>query len=287
MPSKNDFDAEEREFSSRVQLPSCPDLALLYSAREGVLPDDKAEKVHGHLSQCEVCARLFEDLESIDFGTPTAIEAAHIRQRIQNQAPRAFETKSSGGWIRRRWWVPTFALAACAAVGVFVLRPTQHVPVPAPAPQVAEARPLPDLPLTKLAIHVDPTSLLATRGAGDASRPTGSELAKAFQRYQNDDYPAAEQQLKGLAQKYPQDGTVRLYLGVTELFLNHDAQAADDLTMATAHNQGARLADSQWYLAIAELRLKNPDSADPLMHDLCQGKTGYSQRACEIESQLK
>jgi tetratricopeptide (TPR) repeat protein len=285
MPSKNDFDMDEKEFAARVQLPSCPDPALLYSAREGVLPDDQAERIRSHMSQCDVCTHLFEDLDSIAFGTPTPVEAAHIRDRIQRQAPRAFErAQPTEGWIRRRWWVPTLALAACGAVAVFVLKPTD---TERPAAQVADSRPLPEVPLEKLAIHVSPSALLATRGASDGTQPSPSELARSLQKYQSDDYAGAAEQLKPLAEKYPQDGTVRLYLGVSELFLKDHDEAAGDLAAATNVNDGARLADSEWYLGIAQLRRKKRDSAFVLFHDLCQGKSGYSQRACEIESQLK
>jgi hypothetical protein len=297
MRSKNDFDAEEREFASRVRLPRCPDFALLYSAHEGVLPEEQAEQIRSHMSECEVCTRLFEDCESIDFGTPTALEAAHIRDRIQQKAPRAFHaSQPESHRLRRKWWLAALAVAAAVVAIFFVVRP----PTPERATQVAQAPAhpttqstgttlpnVPEVPLEKLAIHLDPAALLVTRGARNPAQPSGSEIAKALRPYQLDDYVRSAQLLKLLSQKYPQDGTVQLYLGISELFLHHDAQAADDLTMAAAYTHGSRLADSQWYLAIAELRVKNPDSAEPLFHDLCHGKSGYSQRACEIESQLK
>jgi hypothetical protein len=268
-----------------VHLSTCPDLALLYSAHEGVLPGDQGGEIREHIAQCEICTRLFEDLESIDFGTPTAIEVAHIRERIQREAPRAFERpQPSPSWIRKRWWVPALAMAACAVAAVFVLRPTE---APQPAAQLAEARPLPQVPLEKLAIHVDPMSLLATRGASSATQPSVAELAKGLQKYQHDDYAGAAEQLKALAEEYPQDGTVRLYLGISELFLKQNGEAAGDLAAATNANDGARLADSEWFLGIAQLRSQKRDSALALFHDLCKGKSGYSQHACEIESQLK
>jgi TolA-binding protein len=286
MPSKNDFDAEEREFASRVRLPQCPDFALLYSAHEGVLPDDQAAQVRTHMSACEICTRLFEDFDSIDFGAPTAIEAAQIRDRIQRQAPRAFDTRRPpASWIRRRWWVPALGLAASAAAAVFLLHPAP--PARTTGPQIAETRPMPEVPLEKLAIHVDASALLATRGVGDSNHPSAADLAKGLRRYQNDDYAGAAQQLKALAQKYPRDGTVRLYLGISELFLDRNDEAAEDLKAAQSANDGGRLADSEWYLGIAELRRKQATEALPLFGHLCEGKSGYSQRACEIESQLK
>jgi hypothetical protein len=284
-PPKNDFDPQEQEFLALVELPQCPDVGLLYSAREGVLPDEQARLVTEHLAQCEVCRTLFADMESIEFGTPTPVESMNIRERISRSAPGAFEpTKPEKTWIRKRWWVPALAMAACAVLAVVLLRQKSDAP---PAPQIALSKPLPEVQLDKLPIHVDSSTLLATRGAGNASQPSPKELVKALSKYQKDDYAAAAQQLKTLAAKYSQDGTVRLYLGVSELFLDQNEDAATELMTAKTLNDDGRLADTKWYLAIAELRLKQPNQALPILHELCEGKSTYSQRACAVESSLK
>jgi len=284
-PPKNDFDPQEQDFLTRVELPSCPEVGLLYSAREGILPNEQARVVTEHLAQCEVCRTLFADMESIEFGTPTAAESLNIRERITRSAPGAFEpTKPEPTWIRKRWWIPTLAMAACAVLAVVLLRQKSDTPA---APQIAQAKPIPEIQIEKLPIHVDPNTLLATRGPGDASQPSPKELVKALSRYQKDDYAAAAQQLKTLATKYSQDGTLRLYLGVSELFLDQNEDAATELLTAKTLNDDGRLADTNWYLAVAELRLKQPDKALPLLHELCEGKSTYSQRACAVESSLK
>jgi hypothetical protein len=283
-PPKNDFDPQEQEFLALVQLPNCPEVGLLYSAREGILPDDKARVVTEHLAQCEVCRTLFADMESIEFGTPTAAESMNIRERITRGAPGAFESaKATPTWIRKRWWVPAVAMAACAVLAVVLLRRKSE----APPPQIAQAKPILEVQLEKLPIHVDPGTLLATRGPGKSSQPSPKELVKALSRYQKDDYAAAAQELKTLTAKYSRDGTIRLYLGVSELFLDQNQDAAAELMAAKALNEGGRLVDSKWYLAVAELRLKQPDKALPLLHELCEGKSTYSQRACAVESSLR
>ena len=284
---KNDFDDQELEFVSQVQLPDCPQLSELHAAREGVLPEDRAGVIRTHVEQCAICHTLFEDLESMEFGTPTAAESANIRERITRSAPKAFAPrKSSPAGIRNRWWVPALAMAACAVVAV-VLFNSPKKGAPAAGPEIAQVKPIPEVALEKLAIRVNPTALLATRGAGNASQPTGRELVKALGRYQKDDYAGAVQQLRALAKKYPQDGVVSLYLGVSELFLDQNQDAAQILANARVLNEGARRADSEWYLAVAGLRLRKPETALPLLHELCEGKTSYSERACAIESQLK
>ncbi|HEY3927657.1 MAG TPA: tetratricopeptide repeat protein [Candidatus Koribacter sp.] len=284
---KNDFDTEEKDFLGDVKLPACPEIGLLYSAREGILPEDQATSLNAHLATCEVCRLLGQDLDAIEFGNPTASDAANIRERITQSAPRAFQrAERRPGWLRRRWWVPTFALAACAILAVVLLRSTEPQTASS-ALQVATAKPIPDIPVDKLPIHVDPAALLATRGAATAGEPSGAEMVKALSRYQKSDYAAAVDQFKTLTQKYPNDATVPLYLGVSELFLGQTDPAAADLTRAKALNQGDRQADASWYLGVAELRLKNVTAAMPLFHDLCQGKSTYADRACTIESQLK
>jgi len=284
---KNDYDQEEQELLSRVQLPDCPDMCLLSSAHEGVLPEEQAGVIGAHLEKCEICRTLFQDLESIELGVPTTIESERIRARITRQAPRAFQPANSpSAWIRKRWWVPAMAVATAALIAVVLLKLPKGEPQASTA-QIAQAKPLPEVPLEKLAIHVDPSALLATRGPGNAAQPSGSELVKALTLYKKDDYTRAAEQLKALAKKYPKDGTVHLYLGVSELFLNDINAAANDLAAAKNLNDGARLADSKWYLAIAGLRLKQPEVARAEMHELCEGKNTYTEHACEIESQLK
>ncbi len=185
----------------------------------------------------------------------------------------------------RAWISTALALAACAAIATLVMVPKSEPP--ASPTQVAQAKPIPEVPIEKLPIRVDASSLLATRGAGSASQPSGPELVRGLSKYQNDDYSGAATQLKGLAQKYPDDGTIRLYLGVSELFLKQDHEAADDLTVATKHLEGGRLSDSRWYLAVANLRLGQRDAAVALFHELCAGKNAYLEQACKLESQLK
>lgn len=282
---KNDLDRDEQELVSLVELPRCPDAALLYAVHEGVVTEGKAAEVSAHLEHCEVCRTLFADLEAIGFGTPTELESVAIRKRIEKHAPRAFAPAAEAPWLRRNWWVPAFAMAACAVVAVLLLRTTHTNP---PAPQISQVQTpaVPDIPLEKLPIHVDASALLATRG-GNNRGPSGPELARALAQYQKDDHVAAAQLLKGLAAKYPEDGTVRLYLGVSELFLGQNDTAASDLAVATKSNEGARLADAQWYLVVADFRLKSVEAALPLLNELCETKNSYTTRACTIQSQLK
>ncbi len=284
---KNDFDAEERDFVTRVKLPACPEVGLLFSAREGILAADQAHEVEAHLAGCEVCRTLLGDLETIDFGNPTAIDAANTRDRIRRSASGAFapaKLKREPGF--RRWLVPALALAACAVLALILVRSFKSEPAPAPsATQVAQARPLPDVPLEKLAIHVDASALLATRGSSTTG--PGTELAKALAPYQKGDYAEAAQRLGNLAQKYPQDPTVALYLGVTDLLLDRNQEGARNLENAVKLNEGARLADSQWYLGIADLRVKDALAATTVFHALCEGNSSYRERACTIESELK
>lgn len=283
---RSDFDPQEQEFVDRVQLPKCPNLSLLNAAREGVLASDEATLVGAHLASCGVCRTLFEDLEAIDFGAPTAADSRNTRERIANHAPRAFRVDHpKSGWFGQRWWIPAFAVAGCALLVFLVLRGTK-TSAPAPA-QISQAKRLPLVALEKLPIHIDASALLATRGASDGTEAPGPDLAKALLHYENDDYTGAAQRLQVLAQKYPKDGNVRLYLGISDLYLQQDNDAAVQLTSAAAILQDARWADAEWYLGIAVLRLNHPELAAPVFRRLCDGKNTYSNRACGVESQIQ
>ncbi len=279
----NDFDPDEKDFLSRVKLPACPEVGLLQAAHEGVLAEAESKRIQEHVSACDVCRTLFEDFDAIDYDQLTPSESASIRVRIARGAPRAFES-GPVAWTRK-WWIPALALAACAVIGFLLLKP-HPVQAPASSQQMAEARPLPEITVEKLPLRVDPTSLLATRG-GAGTQPSGPELAKALAKYQGNDYAAAIQQLKALADKFPKDGTVQLYLGVSELLKNQNAEAATSLSAAASELEGARQSDAQWYLAAANLRLKNTEAAQPLLQQLCEGKSTYKEQACTLESELK
>jgi len=279
----NDFDLDEKDFVSRVKLPTCPEAGLLHAAHEGVLADAESKQVQEHLTACEVCRTLFEDLDAIEYGELSAAESASIRVRIARRAPHAFE-QGLASWTRK-WWVPALALAACAVIAFILMKP-HPIDAPSSSQQIAQAKPLPEITVEKLPIRVDPTALLATRG-GSGKQPSGPELAKALAKYQSDDYKTAVQQLKALAAKYPRHGTVRLYLGVSELLLNQNADASSNLIAAVNELEGARQSDARWYLAAANLRLKNPEAAQPLLQELCEGKSTYKEQSCTLESQLK
>ncbi|ABF39298.1 hypothetical protein Acid345_0293 [Candidatus Koribacter versatilis Ellin345] len=274
----NDFDSDEKDFVSRVTLPACPEVGMLHAAHEGVLADAETKQIQEHLSSCEVCRTLFDDLDAIEYGELSPAESASIRVRIARNAPRAFEPA-------RKWWVPALAVAAAAAIA-FVLIRVPKPETPAQGPLIVYVKPPQEIKVEKLPIRVDPTSLLATRG-GNGSQPSGPELAKALAKYQGDDYASAVQQLKALAQKYPKDGTVRLYLGISELLLNQNKEASADLSAAANELEGGRQSDAQWYLAAASLRLKDHEAAQPLLQQLCEGKSTYTERACKLESELK
>lgn len=103
-----------------------PELEVLLSRFDGLLPADQAAAVDDHLEDCALCrlalkqAARFEDLNQDD---ETAAEAdwAQAESRLENPWPKLHRPAAGNPWRdRSRWLAPLAAAAVLALVAVNV-----------------------------------------------------------------------------------------------------------------------------------------------------------------------
>jgi hypothetical protein len=117
------------------------------------------------------------------------------------------------------------------------------------------------------------------RGAGNG--PSTAELLPAFTAYNTGNYKLAAERFKPLAAGYPQSQLTLLYLGVSELFLQQNVDAAETLRKARATSTVFDRDAVTWYGAVAASRLRAADEAE-LLSELCAKKNSvYAARSCE------
>jgi len=166
----------------------------------------------------------------------------------------------------------------------------QPAPVANNVPATAPSAPPPtvaalEIPLAPLAPPGNDAVAPLTRGAHNAE-PSIDELLPAFNAYNAADYTTAAKRFTALKKDYPHNEIVLLYLGVSQLFLHQDADAAGTLTLARRAATPASADAAEWYSAIAAQRLHSPD-AKTLLDALCE-KAGskYSADSCRIAPTL-
>jgi hypothetical protein len=288
MPDRYQYEADtlpEGVHAARA----CPPLSLLRAWKEEVLPDDLARDVASHAEACALCRTLLADLEQIPQPGITSAARDRIRRKLPVIAPPARAT----GW---RWYAVASAAAALVIAGVLlVVRETRHrdvvhvtplgVSTPAPEHPATVQQPTSptNLQVAKLEPPVDLSPALVLRGDSSASEPTAQQLAPAFDAYTRSDYPLATQRFSQLAKQFPRSGTPFLYLGVTQLLTNDNANALFNLTRAEQFVSPAQKDTASWYRAIAALRTSAPNARE-LLHTVCsRNGSVYAQQACQIE----
>lgn len=282
----------------RAKLPQCPKPEMLQAAQSDVLPAHQREDINKHLESCPTCKALLADLEAID-NTPLdragqtriwkkvqAAIATEIATQIATEAPAVkFEKASAPRWS---FWFRPASLAAMTAaltlvaVGVLWVRTRQQPP----GNEAAQNRPVVQLPtpasvlqLEKAPVVLPASAAIVWRGQGDAAVKQGKDLKQALAPYESGDYAEAARRLDRLRKQYPRMAQAPFYLGVSQLFLNQNEQAARSLKAAAIG--GSPLADdATWYLALANHRLGKDDVASSTLETLCKAGGKNSNRAC-------
>lgn len=192
-----------------------------------------------------------------------------------------------------QWYAVSGALAAVLLVcAVLALRtwpsrstePAQTAQVAQPEPTVPSQEQQPQVEIAKLAPPLALAPGLVLRGGGPTDRPNPDQLAPAFSAYEKSDYPVAADHFDLLAKQFPRAEVPVLYLGVTQLLMHDDQAALTSLTRASQLATGETKDAAAWYLAIAAVRMRNPEAAG-LLHDLCRRpKSAYAEQACVLEA---
>jgi len=279
-----DFDPEERELFGELQLKRCPDVRLLSAYSEGVLPEELAGDVGQHVASCAICTTVLGDLKAVEPGGPSPEQLRRIRSRI----PTDGAAKSAVSWF-------AFA-AAAAAIAVLALvfwlprrqlKPAARAGTTAPPTEEAKNtiafQPL----ITKAPIEIDADTALAWRGARNARRPPFNDWALALKPYKEERFADASQQLARIVHKYPDFADGYFYLGVSQLMLGQNQNAAVSLARAEQLAKGERSGSAAWYLGAAYFRSNRETEAGSQWYKSCHIEGPDAQQACDALARIK
>lgn len=273
---------------------TCPPPDLLFAAEEDVLPENAGAVVREHVAQCALCRTLLAELPP---STPTldADTSARIRARIQTRIDKS----SSAAKKKPLFRLSVLSVAAVAAIflavailGVVNYRLWRGSTNPSGAATNHSSAPsvladIPELHHVTVLAPPDDVAALVMRGGSAGSGPTVEELLPAFRAYNRGDYSQAAADFASLATRFPKSDIPPLYLGVSQLELERNAAAHSALSQAYTLAGATRRDASAWYLAVADLRLNQTQTAAPLLRKLCvQSGSSYASRACALAGQL-
>lgn len=288
-----DYDSSEL-LPPGVRLPgNCPPLPLLQAWQAGVLPEETVHDIASHVGTCRICSGLLADLDLLPEPTLTAAE----RERIRRKLPFiASEEHRRPTW---KWYSAAAAVAIVSIATVFLaVRETRRSETaeqaqttpPSPVAPSAPQSISPAIPQVQVARLDPPLSLapdMVLRGEASSAEPTAAQLQPAFRAYSSGDYPQAIALFSQLAKQFPRSGTLFLYLGVSQLLTNDNAEAVFHLARAEKFADASQRDAASWYLLAASVRTQAPDAAQRA-HDLCArgNRSSYSSQACELEKAL-
>ena len=278
-----DFEASGEEMRARRE--GCPSPDLILAARSEVLPEEISKKILLHLETCSSCAVLARDMVDPEIADPNADEQARIKERIDEESK---VRKAAFGWR----WVWSRILPASAVivllVGGFLWYRGQHVSrsenATATAPQNAPVPAESVFKLEKAPIRLSAASLLLWRGGKERYE---RDLANALEPYRRDNFSEAASRLQQVTRKYPESAVAHFYLGVSEMFLNRDAEAIENLKKAQELHEESLEREMRWYLGLAYQRSGDRAKAIGELEELCGNPGAYSAQACAGVQQLR
>lgn len=286
------FEAEDHThelLSAKARAGACPPLDLLFAAEEDVLPATAGGSIREHLARCSLCQIILTELDPANIPFASAA-SARIRAKIES---RTGASSLSSGLSGRRSLLAFAAALILGVVGFFAYRllhtsPAQqppvaslHSPAAHPIADIAELHHVSPLP------PPDNVPALVTRGASPVHGPFIRDLLPAFRAYNRGDFAQAASAFASLVARFPQSEIPSLYLGVSELELNQNANAQHALQQALRLSSASQHDATEWYLAVADLRLAQPQAAAPLLHQLCsEPRDPYAPRACTLAQQV-
>lgn len=289
----HEHDRMESLLLSQAGAGTCPPLDILFAADSDVLPASAATAVREHIAHCALCRTVLSELDpAAQSLSPAANE--RIRARIQARQTRTSFGSRLKGFNRAGGHL--FAIAAILLLGVlgifsYRLLHTSAGEHPSVATNKAPATPAPveiaELHQIAPLAPPDDVPALVTRGAAAGHGPSVNDLMPAFRAYNQGDFAQAAAAFTPLVTRFPQSDIPPLYLGISQLQLEHNANAQRSLHQALLLAGPARHEAAVWYLAVADLRLAQPHAAVPLLHELCsQPHSAYAPRACALEKHL-
>jgi TolA-binding protein len=293
---KNDIEPDERklleEFGTsfealRAKHADCPKPELLLASQAGVLEGKAAKDVVAHLEKCGFCWILLRDLTDAELTAARPEEERRVRERVL-KATRGSAKAETADRLLAAWFSKGLPVAALAVVALAVVvwvrlhRPAAPVSTPATvAVQSAQPAAPSVFQWEKLPIKLQASSILVWRGKPrTAQEEYATELTAALAYYRDDNYAEAAQQLAKVVQAFPDGVEAQLYLGISRLQLQQNAEAIVPLSAAQKLGPELFREDATWFLALAYERTRDTQKALAELQRMCQRESSYSQRAC-------
>jgi len=296
MKKWSDVDPEEERFLAEFQRSldalraygeRCPEPdVLMAAAGAGILPNEAADGMAAHLSECRLCRMLARDLAAAEISGPARKEMERIGARVlgRQQASSARANGIRLHWIGRA--VPVLTVLVLAVGTVLWIYVGRQSP-PAHVSSTGPAGPWFVLPLEKPPVKLPPATALVWRGEAQAGHEKYlADLGQALSSYRGDDYAEASRRFEALVGKYP-TAEVHFYLGICRLFVQANEGAISALLSARQVATGPLAQDATWYLSVAYERAGQRESAQAELQKLCREEGQRRATACGALEQLK
>jgi len=289
---------EELERLLATGLKTCPTPELIFACVEEVLPEEVAAPIRRHISSCKVCSILIDDGPLA--GNLSPIQSQRILARLEPPA-----TPVQGQQNRNRYLAMAAAVVVTISLGsLYYAQHRTHPATVATAPPTTQPAPprasTPQPWLTAELATLAPlpppparASDLLQRGGAltTPGEPTSAELLPAFHAYNRRDYSTAVKEFSAVSSRYPNATLPALYLGVSQLELGLNREAANTLQPLT--NLPSPSPSTLWYLAVAKARLGDPEAAS-LFRKSCDAASqskpssdANTSLSCKIAAQLQ
>lgn len=301
---KKEFGPDEKEFLAELgtsfeslagRHADCPKPELLLASQAGVLDQETSQRVAAHLEKCGFCRILARDLTDAELSTARPEEESRVRERVLDAVESSAKADKPGGRLRKAWiWKATLVVASAALAAVAVMRVVdfQHRGRVSPLPTAA-VQPEPTKPAAsvfqwqKLPIKLQASTVLVLRGAPRTSQEKyASALTSALAFYRDDKFPEAAERLSKVAHAFPNGVEGQLYLGISQLRLQQNAEAIVPLRVAQKLGPQQFRENATWFLALAYERVGKPEASAAELQKLCGGKSDLAARACDGLKQL-
>jgi len=278
----HDFEVSADEMRTRHE--QCPSPELILGAGSDVLPDEISRKSARHLETCPSCAALGRDMADPEIADPNIDEQARIKERIDKES-KTQKAAFGWGWLWSR--VLPASVVVVALVGAVLWYGRQHAsPSQNRTATAPRTGPLPMESVFKLEkppIRLPASSLLWRGGKQKYER----DLANALEPYDRDNFGEAASRLQQLTKRYPDSAVAHFYLGISEIFLNRDADAIEELKKAQSLHEELLDREMHWYLALAYQRTGDRVNAVAELENLCGNPGAYSAQACAGSQELR
>jgi tetratricopeptide (TPR) repeat protein len=228
---------------------------------------------------CAVCRMLSEDMESPDSMELTSQERARIWARLVPSLPATHKARFwsfLGTWIFRPVPATALAVLVVALAGLILTQKNNRQETFTTTPRSTGQ--ITALPFQRPGVPGD--SAVFWRGRKTMTSYE-AKLQSALVPYEKGDYATAAKQLEQVEKSHPTKFGAKFYDGVSLLLLGDARGAMQELEAAKGVANAQEIHQAIWYLAIAEQRAGQNDSAFSELQQLCKAEGPYAAKACD------